>query len=54
MQKIQLFASELKKLSPVFYNYSKEEMKGLQGVKKNLLKHKQFYLFSIIGVLRNK
>ncbi len=54
LQKIQLLASELKKVSPVFFNYDKREMKGIQIIKKNLLKHKQFYLFSIIGLLRNK
>lgn len=54
LQKIRLLASELKKLSPIFYKYNKEELRETPAIKKVLLKYKIFYLFSIIEMLRRK
>ncbi len=51
-KRISLLISELQKLNPGLFSFERAEMRGIQGIKKILLKKKKFPIFSMIEVLR--
>ena len=52
LQKIKLLVAELNNVSPEFFAFEKKEMRGIQAIKKNLLRQKKFRFFSTIEVAR--
>jgi glycosyltransferase involved in cell wall biosynthesis len=53
LKRIKLFADDLHKADRRLFAYDKNELQGIYGIKKRMLKDGRFFLFSLISSIRN-